>query len=347
MTPPRSAPARVFADRTLDGTEQLAVFVEAQRTMLRATLDGLSEDEVRARLVPSATTLLGLVKHATFLQVVWYQEAVTGTPRTELGQPEAVDDSFALQPTDTIASVLADYDQACAVAREVETTYAAEHVVAGHRLGAMTVRWIQLQVLRELAQHNGHADILREQLLAARERQPAADGRSGPRLLMITGPIAAGKSTLAAEVTRLLRETGRSVALTDLDTVAEMALPTLPSWDQAHAIHAQLVGAWYATDVDVVVDEGTSTPEEVQLVRDRLPAGTTIFPVVLTADYAASLARAQGDPGRGLSKEPEFLRRDHDAYAQHLPDLPGSWRLHVEGRTPTELAQEVLDRFGV
>jgi energy-coupling factor transporter ATP-binding protein EcfA2 len=346
MTSPQSAPERVFADRTLDGTEQLAVFVEAQRTMLRATLDGLSEDEVRSRLVPSATTLLGLVKHATFLQVVWYQEAVSGTPRTRLGQPAAVDDSFALAPTDTITSVLADYDRVCEVAREVETTIAADHVVTGHRLGAMTVRWIQLQVLRELAQHTGHADILREQLLAAREpRTPVTAPR--PRLLMITGPIAAGKSTLAAEVARLLRETGRSVALTDLDTVAEMALPTLPSWDQAHAIHAQLVGAWCATDVDVVVDEGTSTPEEVQQVRDRLPAGSTIFPVVLTADYDASLARARGDEGRGLSKEPAFLRADHDAYAQHLPNLPGSWRLHVEGRTPTDLARDVLDRFGI
>ncbi|GLZ51985.1 DUF664 domain-containing protein [Actinomycetospora sp. NBRC 106378] len=31
-----------------------------------------------------------------------------------------------------------------------------------------TVRGIHLQVLRELAQHQGHADILREQVLAAR-----------------------------------------------------------------------------------------------------------------------------------------------------------------------------------
>ena len=345
MTSRRPAPSRVFAERTLAESGQLALFLEAQRATLRATLDGLTEDEARARLVPSLTTVLGLVKHATFLQVVWYGEAVTGTPRTELGQPDTVDDSFALGPSDTIASVLADYDRAGAVAREVEAAYAADHVVSGHRLGPMTLRWIQLQVLRELAQHNGHADILREQLLAAREPRPAG-GAPGSRLLMITGPIAAGKSTLAAEVCRLLRASGRSVALTDLDTVAEMALPTLPSWDQAHAIHAQLVGAWCATDIDVVVDEGTSTPEEVRQVRDRLPAGIPIFHVVLIADYDASLTRALGDPGRGLSKDPDFLRADHDAYARHLPDLPGSWRLEVEGRTPADLAAEVLQRFG-
>ena len=31
------------------------------------------------------------------------------------------------------------------------------------------MRWIYLHVLRELAQHCGHADILREQILSARD----------------------------------------------------------------------------------------------------------------------------------------------------------------------------------
>lgn len=44
-------------------------------------------------------------------------------------------------------------------------------------MGAMTLRWIHLQVLRELAQHSGHADILREQLLATRKRPD--DQRAG------------------------------------------------------------------------------------------------------------------------------------------------------------------------
>ena len=72
--------------------------------------------------------------------------------------------------SDTVESVLASYDQACALAREVDAMHCLDDVVTGHRMGAMTLRWIHLQVLRELAQHSGHADILREQLLAARER---------------------------------------------------------------------------------------------------------------------------------------------------------------------------------
>ena len=179
MTTPGSPIDRVLAERTLGEAAQLAAFLDAHRAILRATLLGLTEDEVRSRLVPSRTTLLGLIKHATFLQVVWYQEAITGKQRTELGQPSAVDDSFGLRENDTIESVLAGYDRACATAREVAGTHALDEVVTGHRMGAMTLRWIHLQVLRELAQHSGHADILREQLLAAREPSDARCTRCG------------------------------------------------------------------------------------------------------------------------------------------------------------------------
>jgi hypothetical protein len=40
--------------------------------------------------------------------------------------------------------------------------------VTGNRRGPLPLRWIYLHLLRELAQHCGHADILREQVLAAR-----------------------------------------------------------------------------------------------------------------------------------------------------------------------------------
>lgn len=174
---------------------------------------------------------------------------------------------------------------------------------------------------------------------------PEASGRRRPRtrLVMISGPIATGKSTVTAELTILLGSAGLSVALTDLDTVAEMALPTLPDWDWAHRIHAHLVGAWLATSIDVVVDEGTSSPTEVQQVLGQVPTGTDVLHVVLTADFDASLARAQADPGRGLSKDPDFLGADHDAYTRCLPKLPCSLRLHVEGKKPTALARQVFD----
>ncbi len=38
--------------------------------------------------------------------------------------------------------------------------------VYGYRLGPLPLRWVYLHVLRELAQHCGHADIIREQILS-------------------------------------------------------------------------------------------------------------------------------------------------------------------------------------
>lgn len=149
--------------------EQLEGFVDHHRQQLHDCLDGLTEDEVRRRLVPSLTTLLGLVKHATFVEQVWFDEALTGRTRREIGIPVTVDESFTLDEADTIASVRARYVEVCAASRAAAASYGLDEVMTGNRRGPLPLRWIHLHVLRELAQHCGHADILREQLLAARE----------------------------------------------------------------------------------------------------------------------------------------------------------------------------------
>lgn len=147
---------------------QLAAFVDEHRQMLAQCLDGLTEEEARRRLVPSKTTLLGLVKHATFVEQVWFDEAVTGRSRAEIGIPDGPDASFDLSPDDTIESVLASYLRACEASRAAVAARSMDDVVTGNRRGALPLRWIYLHMLRELAQHCGHADILREQILAAR-----------------------------------------------------------------------------------------------------------------------------------------------------------------------------------
>lgn len=149
--------------------EQLEWFVDQHRRGIRGSLEGLTEEEVRRRLVPSATTLLGLVKHATFVEQVWFDEAITGRSRAEIGIGETVDESFVLEPDDTIASVVSRYDEACAASRAAAAQLGVDDEVSGNRRGPLPMRWIFLHVIRELAQHCGHADILREQILASRD----------------------------------------------------------------------------------------------------------------------------------------------------------------------------------
>lgn len=149
---------------------QFDAFIDEHRSLLAECLDGLTEAEARASLVPSRTTLLGLVKHAAFVERVWFDEAVSGRSRAEIGIPATPDESFILEDTDTIASVRADYLAACADSRRAVAGLGLDDTVQGNRRGPLPLRWICLHVLRELAQHCGHADILREQVLAARPR---------------------------------------------------------------------------------------------------------------------------------------------------------------------------------
>lgn len=147
---------------------QLPVFVNDHREMIGALLDGLDESDARAALVPSRTTLLGLVKHATFVERVWFGEAVTGRSREELGIAAGPDESFELEPGDTIESVSAAYRAAARDSAAAVEGMTLDTVLLGNRRGPLPLRWVYLHVLRELAQHCGHGDILREQVLARR-----------------------------------------------------------------------------------------------------------------------------------------------------------------------------------
>jgi len=145
---------------------QFEFFLDEHRAALNGCLDGLTEEQARRRLVPSRTTLLGLVKHATFVEKVWFDEAFTGRPRSEIGIPATPDESFILADGDTIDSVRAAHREACAASRAAAAQLSLDDVVTGNRRGPVPVRWLYLHMLRELAQHCGHADILREQILA-------------------------------------------------------------------------------------------------------------------------------------------------------------------------------------
>ncbi|MFF3036694.1 DinB family protein [Arthrobacter citreus] len=148
----------------------MSTFIDEHRSMLAASLDGLTEEEARLQLVPTKTTLLGLVKHAAFVERVWFCEAVTGASRAELGIPATPDESFDLQESDTIESVLADYAVAVTQSRKAVAAMDGDTLLPGNRRGPLPLRWVQQHVLRELAQHCGHADILRELILAARSQ---------------------------------------------------------------------------------------------------------------------------------------------------------------------------------
>jgi hypothetical protein len=144
---------------------QFEAFINEHRSMLNSCLDGLTEEQARRSLVPSRTTLLGLVKHATFVEKVWFDEAITCRSRAEIGIPATPDESFILEDQDTVASVRQAHREACEASRRATSVLELDDVLRGNRRGPLPLRWVYLHMLRELAQHCGHADILREQIL--------------------------------------------------------------------------------------------------------------------------------------------------------------------------------------
>ena len=149
------APERALLERMLD----------KQRAEIAALLDDVSEEQARRRLVPSLTTLLALVQHATFVERVWFDEAITCRSRAEIGIPATPDESFVLTDADTIGSIQQTHREACAASRRAAAPLRLDDLVRGNRRGPLPLRWVYLHMLRELAQHCGHADILREQIL--------------------------------------------------------------------------------------------------------------------------------------------------------------------------------------
>ncbi|MEU0548577.1 DinB family protein [Micromonospora sp. NPDC005979] len=156
-----------FADDVVDqpAQTQIEAFIDEHRRALNESLDGLTEEQARRSLVPSRTTLLGLVKHAAFVEKVWFDEAITCRSRAEIGIPATPDESFILDDGDTIASIQQAHREACEASRRATASLGLDDVLHGNRRGPLPLRWMYLHVLRELAQHCGHAEILREQIL--------------------------------------------------------------------------------------------------------------------------------------------------------------------------------------
>ncbi|WP_461164023.1 P-loop NTPase family protein [Arthrobacter sp. R4-81] len=172
---------------------------------------------------------------------------------------------------------------------------------------------------------------------------PSQAGVPERRLVLIIGPIASGKSTLADTLAGKLRRSGETVVVVGLDTVAEMALPTLPDWTWAHEVHGRLVGAWLDTPIPTVIAEGPETPEEIGQIMAHVGPDVSVQRVLITAKYETALARASSDPSRGLSKEPEFLRRMYQRFERTRTDISHDVVFDIEELSSDDMAQRIIE----
>lgn len=171
-----------------------------------------------------------------------------------------------------------------------------------------------------------------------------------PILVTITGPIAAGKSTVAARLAALLSAQGRSAVIADVDDVAEMvAGPGAGAtglWPAAHAAHGAMVAQWLRSEVDAVIAIGPFHTEQEQHALHRgVPAGTPVLRVLLDADVATTWERATADETRGLSREHGFHHRAHALFRERLAGIAADLVLDSTRISAEEAARTIRARL--
>jgi uncharacterized damage-inducible protein DinB len=137
------------------------------REAVKGKVRGVSDEDARRRLVPSVTTLAGLIKHLCRVEVSWFQHRLAQIPADKLPALRWTDEpngDFQVLPHETLEKLIAQYDEQCALSRQSAASYQLDHVVPHPYLGKVSLRWIYVHMIEETARHAGHADILREQI---------------------------------------------------------------------------------------------------------------------------------------------------------------------------------------
>lgn len=140
-------------------------YLAYERDTLLWKLDGLDDEQLRRRHEPSGLTLLGLVKHLTDVERMWFRGIVGGVDIRHHRDPADPDRWWRIEPDDTTDRLIADYRTECAHADaliRVRGLDAGVAFVREPREADMNVRWVAIHMIEETARHNGHADLMRE-----------------------------------------------------------------------------------------------------------------------------------------------------------------------------------------
>jgi uncharacterized damage-inducible protein DinB len=148
---PSSAPER----------EMLDAFLDYHRATLMMKVDGVAHDDLRRPMVPSGTSLLGLVKHLAYVERYWFRAVLAGESVDFPWTDDDPDADWRVEPHETTEEILELYrsevERCRAVARDGDLD-------APPRMEGRdeTLRFVLVHMVEETARHNGHADIMRE-----------------------------------------------------------------------------------------------------------------------------------------------------------------------------------------
>lgn len=147
--------------------EVLLASLHNQRAVIQWKLRGLSPEQAGTMVTGhSVTNLMGIVKHLALVERWWFVSMFRGDEFDHPYDFEADPDAeFHPHPSDTVESVIADYDDAIATADGIIGGADLDDIAARPRKKngrPITLRWIIMHMIEETARHAGQADIVRE-----------------------------------------------------------------------------------------------------------------------------------------------------------------------------------------
>jgi Protein of unknown function (DUF664) len=145
--------------------DQLESWLEFYRATLLTKCAGLSLAQLTTRAVtPSRLTLLGLVRHMSVVEQIWFPITFAGEEVSPYYRfAEDRDAPFDELDGASLDDVVALYEAACRRSRDVCAGHGLDEMAALERRGrAVDLRWIFVHMIEEYARHCGHADLLRE-----------------------------------------------------------------------------------------------------------------------------------------------------------------------------------------
>jgi uncharacterized damage-inducible protein DinB len=143
--------------------DTLESFLDLNRATVIYKATGLSDEDAAKRVLPSLTTVSGLIRHLADVERSWFRDDLAGEANVPTRwSDDDRDGEFRVTADDSLADIIADYELACEESRRVSATF--ELADRGRSNNAVTLRWILVHMIEETARHCGHIDVLREML---------------------------------------------------------------------------------------------------------------------------------------------------------------------------------------
>ena len=149
---------------TGDERTMLTVWLDYQRATLMWKCEGLSGPDMARKGIPTSNlSLLGLVRHMTFVEWSWFEEVFSGDPSPQpFSTDEDTDVDFNDLHPDRVDEDMARFLHQCEVSRAIVAGAGSLDQEAAQARDVVSLRWIMVHMIEEYARHNGHADLLRE-----------------------------------------------------------------------------------------------------------------------------------------------------------------------------------------